>query len=122
MKSWRQAVIDAASLTKEWPALDGPLEVTMTFWLPRPKSHYRTGRNAHLLRDSAPKYPHGKPDVSKLCRATEDALTDAGIWADDAQVVRYAELAKEYADRWSGLEPFTGRETPGAVITVRQLT
>jgi Holliday junction resolvase RusA-like endonuclease len=115
VKSWRQAVIDAAAVTKEWPALQGSLQVSMRFWLPRPKSHYRTGRNAHLLRDSAPAYPHGKPDVSKLCRATEDALTDAAIWADDAQVIRYRDLEKAWTDA------STGHEAPGAIITITQL-
>ena len=121
VKSWRQAVLDAALNAQDAfaPADDpgfplaGPLEVSMVFVMPRPKSHYRTGRNAHLLRDSAPAYPHGKPDVSKLCRAAEDALTDAGIWADDAQVVRYDVLGKCWEGQVHGL--------PGARISVWQL-
>jgi Holliday junction resolvase RusA-like endonuclease len=113
VKSWRAAVVDAASEVKEWPALTGPLEVSMVFYLPRPKGHYRTGRNAHLLRDSAPIAPAGMPDLSKLARATEDALSDAAIWADDAQVVEYTRLAKCYADDHHLL---------GAVITIRQVT
>jgi crossover junction endodeoxyribonuclease RusA len=32
-------------------------------------------------------YPSVKPDCSKLIRATEDAITDAGLWADDARIV-----------------------------------
>lgn len=102
VKSWRQAVIDAAlsavdtrALAAELP-LTGPLQFGVTFVLPRPKSHYRTGRNAHLLRDSAPVWPAGKPDCSKLLRSTEDALTDAGIWQDDAQIVNYTSLAKVF--------------------------
>jgi Holliday junction resolvase RusA-like endonuclease len=117
VKSWRQAVIDEAREVIGWgryPALGGPLEVSMLFRLPRPKGHYRTGRNAHLLRDSAPRYPTGTPDLSKIVRATEDALTDAGVWADDALVVSYDGVAKIYADTSAGL--------PGAVITIRQLT
>ncbi len=131
VKSWRQAVIDAALEAAagyctcggaldgrhyECPyqaPLTGALEVSMTFRMPRPKSHYRTGRNSHLLRDGAPPYPAGMPDLSKLCRATEDALTDAGTWADDAQVVRYDVLAKA----WEGQT--TGR--PGASITIRSM-
>jgi Holliday junction resolvase RusA-like endonuclease len=117
VKSWRQAVIDAAG-NDPWrgPPLTGPLEVSMRFWLPRPKGHYRTGRNAHLLRDAAPAYPHGTPDLSKLCRATEDALSDIAAWDDDAQVVRYHDLEKAYTDAR------LGHPAPGAVITIRQLT
>lgn len=111
VKSWRQAVLDAA-LDEAWPQLAGPLQASVTFFIRRPKSHYRTGRNAHLLRDSAPAWPYGKPDLSKLIRSTEDALTDSAIWADDAQVVSYATLAKEWADH----------RPPGARIAITALS
>jgi Holliday junction resolvase RusA-like endonuclease len=120
VKSWRQAVIDAARevMAPSWQRdrfpLAGPLEVAVTFYLKRPKSHYRTGRNAELLRDDAPPYPAKAPDLSKLARSTEDALSDAGLWADDAQVVRYARLAK----CWCA----TSFITPGAFIRVREAT
>ncbi len=53
----------------------------------RPKSHYRTGRmTSHLLTGNAPLHPTSKPDLLKLARAAEDALTGL-VWADDAQVV-----------------------------------
>jgi Holliday junction resolvase RusA-like endonuclease len=118
VKSWRQAVIEAAlaATSDAGPLPPGvPLAVSMVFAMPRPKGHYRTGRNTHLLRDTAPPYPAGTPDLSKLCRATEDALTDAGIWADDAQVVEYRRLAKVYAGT-----PVFILTAPGAVITIRQ--
>jgi Holliday junction resolvase RusA-like endonuclease len=111
VKSWRQAVVDEARGATGWgetPPLEGPLEAEMEFRLARPKAHYRTGRNAHLLRDGAPPAPAGMPDLSKLARATEDALTGL-LWRDDAQVVTYTRLAKVYAP------------VPGAVITVRRL-
>lgn len=72
------------------------------FVMPRPKSHYRTGRNAHLLRDSAPTAPAGKPDVDKLSRAVLDAISSTKtVWGDDAQVTdlhaikRYTELGEK---------------------------
>jgi Holliday junction resolvase RusA-like endonuclease len=115
VKSWRQAVLDATlhATGGEMSPLAGPLAVAMVFILRRPKAHYRTGRNAHLLRDSAPIRPLGAPDLSKLARATEDALTDAVLWFDDAQVVQYDHLAKV----WAG-----GELAPGARITVRRVT
>lgn len=110
VKSWRADVVEAASQVKQWPALEGPLSVSMVFYLKRPQAHYRTGRNSHLLRPSAPAYPAGRPDSSKLLRATEDALTTAGIYKDDAQIVN-TYLAKMYADN----------ELPGAEISIRPL-
>lgn len=84
--------------------------VRLEFRLSRPQSHYRTGRNAHLLRDAAPRHPAGKPDIDKTSRAVLDAITSAGVWADDSQVVElYA--TKAWAE--SG-------ETAGCRITVSE--
>jgi Holliday junction resolvase RusA-like endonuclease len=69
--------------------LAGPLELEVSFFLTRPKGHYRTGRNAHLLRDAAPRYPVTMPDATKMLRAVEDALKHV-VWHDDAQVVEQA--------------------------------
>lgn len=85
-KEWKSMVIDACTDVYNGPLLGGNLCVMMTFSLQRPKSHYRTGKNAHLLRDDAPKHPGVKPDLLKLARGTEDALTGV-LWRDDAQTV-----------------------------------
>lgn len=115
---WRKAVVKAATavVTFSEPTsepLAGPLRVWMTFFLARPKSHYWTGKRAGVLRESAPKYPTAYPDVSKLARSTEDALTDAGVWLDDAQVVEYVILEKRYVGDAS--------PSPGAIITVERM-
>jgi Holliday junction resolvase RusA-like endonuclease len=115
VQSWRQAVIDAAAELGEPPQLAGPLELSMVFVMPRPRAHYRTGRRAAELRDTGPAFPARMPDLSKLCRATEDALTDAGVWADDGQVVCYGPLAKIYENgHVTGL--------PGVLITITEAT
>lgn len=89
VKPWRESVRYAALRAREacgMPApLDGPLRVRMVFTLPKPKS-------APKRRQTL---PDRTPDLSKLVRSTEDALTDAGIWADDARVVECA-AAKTY--------------------------
>lgn len=97
--SWKRAVAEVARQAYTGPLLDGPLSVSMIFYVPRPKGHYGTGRNAGEVRSSAPEYPTVKPDVLKLCRSTEDALTGI-LWRDDAQTVdlrcrkRYGEPAR----------------------------
>lgn len=64
----------------------GQFKMTLSFYFKRPKSHYRAGKNAGILKDSAPQYHTYKPDCTKLTRCTEDALQ--GIcWTDDSQVV-----------------------------------
>lgn len=88
LRPWRQHVkATAQDQTRYHDTLTGPVRVWLRFAFARPTSHYRTGRNAHLLKDSAPAYPTAKNDVDKLQRAIFDALTDAGVWKDDGQVV-----------------------------------
>ena len=87
---WRESVRAAAlaAMGDDWTPLDGPLHVAIAFHLPRPKGHYGTGRNAGVVKPSAPRYPAGKPDIDKLTRAILDAVTSAGAWRDDSQVVQ----------------------------------
>ena len=103
VKPWRDA-IKAAALAQGQLALTGPLRVDIVFMLPRPAMHYRTGRNAHLLRDTAPLRPATRPDLDKLIRSTLDGLTGAGVYSDDGQVVSLT-ARKEYADASTGQKP-----------------
>jgi len=59
--------------------------IDLYFIFERPKSHYRTGKNAHLLKDSAPDCHFQKPDPDKLERAIFDSLTGI-IYKDDCQI------------------------------------
>lgn len=88
-KKWRALVQEAAEVVMAGgPPFAGPLVLCVTFYLPRPMSHWGTGRDHAKLRASAPAAPAalGRNDLSKLVRCVEDALTDAGVWRDDAQV------------------------------------
>lgn len=99
---WREAVKAAAP---DGPTLDGPLAVFMVFTLKKPVSARKT--------EFA---PCRTPDLSKLCRSTEDAITDAGLWTDDARVVEYARLAKV----WHGHDD-DALYTPGVVVAATQV-
>lgn len=102
VKPWRQDVKHAVLVELEGqpltPMFAGPVFVSVVFYLARPKGHYRTGRNADMLRDSAPSLPVTKPDLDKLLRSTLDALGEAGVWRDDSQVTT-AYASKVFADR-----------------------
>lgn len=94
------AVRDAAEKQGVLLPLEGPLMLTATFVLPRPKS--------------APKrrvWPVMKPDSDKLIRALCDALTQCGAWADDAQVVEMVA-----GKRYTGQDPQV--PLPGTRFTV----
>jgi Holliday junction resolvase RusA-like endonuclease len=88
---WREAVRAETQRVLAFSAISGggfqsAVHVDITFYLTRPRGHYGTGRNAERLRDSAPLWPSGRPDVDKLARSVLDGLTAGGAWRDDAQV------------------------------------
>lgn len=108
VKPWREAVKWAAmSMCGQMPPpmILGPVTVEMIFTLPKPKSASRTRRT----------YPDKKPDLSKLIRSTEDALTDAGVWEDDARVIRTT------ATKVFPLEHPLALRSPGAVIQIEKV-
>ncbi len=106
VKPWRQDVKAAAEAAiGEAQPLDGPLVVSMVFTLPKPKSAPKTRRT----------WPMRTPDLSKLVRSTEDALTDAGVWADDARVVK---CVAEKCYPGEGAQ--NGLPVPGCIITIRE--
>jgi crossover junction endodeoxyribonuclease RusA len=113
---WRDNVRSAA--LSELAANQGnyghdPVCVQITFTFARPASHFGTGRNAGTVKASAPRFPssHAVGDIDKLARACLDALTDAGTFADDSQVV-----SLHARKVWVG-DP-TGLDRPGAVIDI----
>lgn len=106
---WRQEVAakaEEAMLKGKLDLFTGPLKLTAYFFMPRPKGH--VGKKG--LRPSAPLFPDKKPDLSKLVRAIEDAMTGI-VYVDDAQIVLY-DVAKFYASEGQG---------PGVRIIVRRM-
>ena len=89
------------------PLITGALSLEITFWMPRPKSHYGTGKNADKLKPSAPVYHCQDPDGTKMVRAIEDAMTGV-IYRDDNQIVS-CRWRKYWVDRNS---------MPGAEIII----
>ena len=92
--AWREAAEAAVRkvLPDGWDT-SGAFHAFAVFQLPRPKSHYmKSGR----LRKGAPDEHTGRPDLDKLQRSLGDALTRAGAFQDDAQIVHW-EAWKNYA-------------------------
>lgn len=103
---WREAVkaavaeaIQLQTAHEMWAGvLDGPLEVRITFSVPRGKTVRRL-------------WPTTMPDKDKLERSTLDGITMGGAWRDDSLVVR-SFTEKVYAGTPGALE------RPGAVIDI----
>ncbi|MBA2631057.1 MAG: RusA family crossover junction endodeoxyribonuclease [Thermoleophilaceae bacterium] len=98
LHTWRETVGWYARMAYKGPLIDELLTASFVFFEPRPKAHYGTGRNERLLKDSAPACPRGAPDLHKLTRAVEDALTKV-VYTDDSLIVS-AFAAKRYCPRW----------------------
>jgi len=101
LRPWRDTLawhVREDMLAQGAPAFEGPVVVTATFTLPRPKSAVK-----------ARWAPDRKPDLDKLARSLLDALTAGGAVADDAQVVTLA-VSKVYA---------VGGNVPGVTFEVR---
>lgn len=93
---WRDSVAAAGvAAMGGLPALDGPLQVTIQFRMPRPRSVKRL-------------HPSVKPDIDKLARAVLDGLTAAAVIVDDSRVISLT-AEKVYA------------EIPGASIRVTEV-
>ena len=58
----------------------------MRFCFARPRSHYGTGKNVHIVKGSSPGHMAVMPDLDKLARCSLDALSGV-VFKDDAQVV-----------------------------------
>ena len=89
-QSWSQECRNAAHreiIGPDWSLMESAIVLVVAVYLPRPKGHFGSGRNAATVRTSAPPWHMQKPDMTKLVRACEDALTGV-VWRDDCQIVR----------------------------------
>ena len=68
----QQFKADVALTVGKCETIDGPVSVDILVWVPDKR----------------------KRDLDNLPKCTFDALTDAGIWADDSQVVEYRVVKK----------------------------
>ena len=86
LRPWRASIAAAAADAMNAGGHDTvtvPVSVTIYATFPRPKAHYRSNGE---LKPNAPNRHATRPDIDKVARAVLDALTDAGVWRDDAQV------------------------------------
>jgi crossover junction endodeoxyribonuclease RusA len=103
VKPWRQAVT-AAVLEANAEAkahFADAVRLTVQFIMPRTGAEPKGWTRHHTKA----------PDLSKLIRATEDAITDAAVWTDDSRVV---EVVASKATAEPG-------EPPGCCIVIEAL-
>lgn len=110
-RPWKAQVADAAAQAlaahPDPPPFDAALYLEIHFYVQRPKGHFGTGKNAGVVRSSAPTRPTVKPDLLKLARAVEDALTGV-CYRDDSQIVS-EHLFKHYTTDGARTEVYLTR-------------
>lgn len=87
LKAWRSHIAAEAFAVIDEP-LEGAVEVSLMFYLEKPRTVVRT-------------FPSVKPDVDKLARSCLDALSGVA-YIDDSQVVTL-DVAKRYATDFVGV-------------------
>lgn len=85
-KQWANAVASvAAEAMARGDLITGPVWLRAVFCFARPKSHFGSGKNSDVLKESAPQKHAQTPDLDKLLRCLCDALTGV-VFRDDSQV------------------------------------
>ena len=56
--------------------IQGPISLTVIFYMPRTKGHYGSGKKADMLKDTAPEFHTSRPDCDNFCKLIFDALKD----------------------------------------------
>lgn len=102
-EGWKARVAAAVAEARgSVPPIEGPVGISVVFLMPRPKYLLKrtspTGRVAHT----------GKPDADNMLKAVMDALTQIGVWRDDAQITD-STIVKRYT---------AINEQPGAEIVL----
>jgi len=77
--------------------IDGPIFLELTFYMRRPKSHYGTGKNSEILKDSAPEWHTSKPDGDNLEKFVTDSMNR--IYYRDDSLICFVIRKKVYSDQ-----------------------
>lgn len=116
---WRNTVQIAAEQAMTGRArISSDVRLTAVFHFDRPAGHFGTGRNAGVLKASAPRRPtsRGLGDLDKLVRAVCDSLQAAGVFVEDGQVADLGDTRKVFVGAPDAL-----LDRPGAHMVIEVL-
>jgi Holliday junction resolvase RusA-like endonuclease len=81
----KKTFLDQAINYKPDSPLTNPISMDLVFYFPRPKAHYGTGKNANVLKKTAPEYYTIAPDTDNLIKEVSDSLNGI-FYKDDSQI------------------------------------
>jgi len=71
-----------------------PIKLDVAFYFSRPKSHYKSGKNAHILKESCPQWHTTKPDADNCIKLVQDSLNKV-FYRDDSLICQVS-ITKRY--------------------------
>ena len=107
-KDKKQMWLQIAKFKPKQP-LAGDIMLKVTFYMPRPKSHYRTGKRSHVLKAKAPVFHSVRPDLDNLLKMLMDTIQGKDrMILDDSQICGLSAI-KVYSDDldWNNDHPRT---------------
>ena len=87
----------------------GDISLKLTFYMPRPKSHYRTGKRSHVLKAKAPVFHSVRPDIDNLIKMIADIIQGKDrMIIDDSQICVLSSIKVYSSDLdWNNDHPRT---------------
>lgn len=76
----------ADRLPEETNKMSRPIRATLEFYCKRPKTHYKSGKKSHELKETAPIYNTNNKDLDNMVKFVLDALNDR-LYVDDRLIV-----------------------------------
>ena len=73
-----------------------PIKCVLHFYCKRPKTHYKTGKFANILKDTSPKYNTNNKDLDNMVKFVLDALNDK-LYTDDSLIFEIT-CSKSYSE------------------------
>ena len=73
-----------------------PIKCVLNFYCKRPKTHYKTGKFANILKEASPKYNTNNKDLDNMVKFVLDALNDK-LYTDDSLIFEIS-CSKLYSD------------------------
>ena len=87
-KDKKKIWVKIAKYNRSLPLTD-EIMIQLLFVMERPKSHYRTGKFKHLLKDDIPEYHSYTPDLDNLVKMICDVIQGKDRFIlDDSQICR----------------------------------
>ena len=83
-KDKRDFLYQVMEIAPSYP-IESALRIMLIFYMPRPKSHFRTGKFRHLLKPDVPIQHKNTPDLDNLVKMVCDSLNKV-FYKDDSQI------------------------------------